>query len=371
MEIRIFMIIGLYYPVIGGAERECQNHAESFHKMGHKVMVLTQYVKGLPELEIINGVSVYRTIKPKKPWAITYLLSVLRFMIKKRNEYDVIQCYGIFYYTTASVIMKYIYKKKVINRLESAGQKGDLTRINTMKYGFLVKLSWRKVDKLIAISREVYNDLINCGVHKKKIIYIPNSVDTEYYIPPTSKSWDSPINILFVGRLTEEKGVNILLHAIKQVVEKGFNDLSLTIAGDGPLRGELEEMVNDLAITKYVRFAGIINNVIQYYHNSHVLVIPSNSEGFPLVLLEGMACGLAIVASNLGGNREGIEDGINGLLFAPRNETELSSKIIYFLEHPETAKQMGRISREKAVGHFSLRTNMQKYIELYKSLLAQ
>ena len=76
-------------------------------------------------------------------------------MIKKRNEYDVVQCYGIFYYTPASVIMKYLYKKKVINRLESAGQKGDLGRINRMKYGFLIKLSWKKGDKIIAISKEI------------------------------------------------------------------------------------------------------------------------------------------------------------------------------------------------------------------------
>ena len=371
MEIRILLIIGLYYPVIGGAERECQKHAESFQRLGFKVIVLTQYIKGLPEFEIINGVSVYRAIKPTKPWAITYLLSVLRFMIKKRNEYDVVQSYGIFYHTTASVIMKYIYKKKVINRLESAGQNGDLGRIKKIKYGFLVKLSWKKGDKLIAISREIYNDLINSGVHKEKITYIPNSVDTEYYTPFISKRWDFPINILFVGRLSEEKGVNILLHAMMQVVGKGFNDLSLTIAGDGPLREELEEKVNDLAITKYVRFVGSINNVIQYYHNSHVLVIPSNWEGLPLVLLEGMACGLAIVASNLGGNQEGIEDGINGLLFSPGQVTELSSKIIYFLEHLGKAKEMGKISREKAVAHFSLRQNIHKYVELYKSLLAQ
>ena len=77
------------------------------------------------------------------------------------------------------------------------------------------------------------------------------------------------------------------------------------------------------------------------------------------------------MASNLGGIREGIEDGINGLLFTPGKEDELASKIIYFLENPEIAKQMGRISREKAVAHFSLRNNIHKYVELYKSLLGQ
>lgn len=371
MEIRILLIIGLYYPTIGGAEKECQKHAESFQGMGFKVMVLTQYMRGLPEFEIINGVSVYRTIKPTKPWAITYLLSVLRFMIRKRNEFDVVQCYGLFYHTPASVIMRYIYKKKVITRLECAGEKGDLGRIKKIKYGFLIELSWKKGDKIVAISREIYNDLINCGVHKDKIVYIPNSVDTEYYTPSILKTWDSPMNILFVGRLTEQKGVDTLLRAMKEVIAKGINHLSLTLVGDGPLRVELESIVNDLEIKQYVKFVGSMSDVIQHYRNSHILVIPSHWEGLSLVLLEGMACGLAIVASTLGGNREGIEDGINGLLFAPGKQDELASKITYFLEHPKIAKQMGRMCREKAIALFSLRENIHKYVELYKSLLTQ
>ncbi len=367
----ILMISGNYHPIIGGTEKECQKQAECLHRLGIKVMVLTQYLEGLPEHEVINGVGVYRRIKASKPWAITYMLSVLEFMVTRRNEYDLVQCYGLFYHTAASVIMKYIYKKKVINRLESAKHIGDIERINRMKYGFLIKLSWKKVDKLIAISREIYSDLINSSVHKERIAYIPNSVDTEYYSPSTSKRRNSPTNILFVGRLAEEKGVNILLHAMNQVVRKGFTELSLVIAGDGPLREDLQRMVNDLAITKYVRFIGSTSDVIQYYHNSHILVIPSYWEGLSLVLLEGMACGLAIVASNLGGNREGIEDGINGLLFTPGKQDELASKILYFLEHPEIAKQMGRMCREKAIALFSLRENIHKYVELYKLLLTQ
>ncbi len=367
----ILMVSGNYYPIIGGSEKECQKQAEYLHRLGIKVMVLTQYLEGLPQYEVINGVAVYRSIRASRPWAITYVLSVLAFMVTRRREYDIIQCYGLFYHTTASVIMKYVYKKKVISRLEGAGEAGDLARINRIKYGFLIRLSWKGVDKLIAISREIYKDLVAREVQKDKILYIPNSVDTEYHTPSASKRWDSKINILFVGRLNEEKGVNVLLQAVKQVVEKGFNNISLTIAGDGRLRKELGEMVNDLAITKCVRFIGSVTDVIQYYHNSHILVIPSNSEGLPLVLLEGMACGLSIVASNLGGIREGIEDGVNGLLFTPRKEDELASKIIYFLEHPEVAKQMGRMCREKALALFPLKNTIHKYVELYKSLLAQ
>jgi len=368
---KILMVCGLYYPVIGGAERECQKHAESLAKEGHQVMVLTQWLRGSKEYEIVNGVRVYRAIKGMRPWAIGYLISTLVFMIRHKNEYDLIQCYGIFYHTTASVIMKYLFKKKVLQRIECAGENGDLGRMHKIKYSFLVKLCWKKVDKFIAISKEIAKELVNRGVKRENIIYIPNSVDTEYFTPCSLNTWDFPANILFVGRLTEQKGVDTLFCALKELIGKGISHISITLVGDGPLRSRLEKMANDLGITEYVRFIGGTNDMVQYYRNSHILVIPSNWEGLPLVLLEGMACGLPIVASDLEGIKEGIEDGINGFLFTPRDSTELAAKITYLLEHPEKAKEMGRINRDKAVAYFSLRENINKYVRVYKSLLGE
>jgi len=366
----LLMISGNYHPTIGGAEKECQKQAEYFHRLGMKVMVLTQYLEGLPQYEVINGVSVYRRIRTSRPWAITYVLSVLQFMVTRRNDYDVVQCFGMFYHTTAAVIMKYLYKKKVINRIESAGEKGDLGRMKTIKYRFLIAFTWKKVDRIVAISKEICNELISHRIHTEKVINIPNSVDTEYFTPSEAKSWKNPFQILFVGRLTEAKGVDVLLEALKNITTKGYNDLLLTVVGDGDLRKELENMALSLDLKKYVKFTGYQKDVMEYYHTSDILVLPSNWEGLPLVLLEGMACGLPVVASNLSGNREGIEDGINGYLFAPGNTDELSERLIFLIDHPEKAKQMGRINRQKAVTQFSTKTVFNKYVELYKSLLA-
>jgi glycosyltransferase involved in cell wall biosynthesis len=294
----------------------------------------------------------------------------LIFLVRKRKQYDIIECFGIYYYTVASVVMKYTWKKKVINRLECGGENGDLNRINVLKYRFFVKMTWKKVDKIIAISKEIYTDLIHNGVHKENIVFIPNSVNTDYYSPPISKIWNYPLKILFVGRLSEQKGVDILLCAMNEVIQKGL-DSFLTIVGDGPMRQELEQQVKDLEITEHVKFIGNTNDVIRYYHDSHILVIPSNWEGLPLVLLEGMGCELPIVASEIGGIREVIQDGINGLLFPMGNAKELASKIIYLMTNSKAAMEMGRKSREKAVSHFSLVKNMQSYFKLYESLLVQ
>lgn len=367
---KILMIIGQYYPVVGGAQKECGNQSEMLRKKGIDVIILTQYIRGLPEYEEINGIPVFRKIKAFKPWGPSYILSTLLFLVKKRKLYDIIQCFGIFYYTTPSVVMKYIWKKKVINRLECAGENGDLERINTLKYRFFIKMTWKKVDKIVAITKEIQNDLIHNGVNKENIVFIPNSVDTDYYSPLISKTWEYPLKILFVGRLSEQKGVDILLDAMNEVIEKGFDSI-LAVVGDGPLRSELEVKVNNLRITQYVTFAGDRNDVIRYYHDSHILIIPSNWEGLPLVLLEGMGCGIPIVASDIGGIREVIQHGINGLLFPMGDAKELASKIIYLMKNPKAATEMGWKAREKALSHFSLIKNMQSYFHLYESLLVR
>ena len=374
MEIKVLMIIGLYYPVIGGAEKECQKLAEALSRKGVKVMVLTQYFDDLPEFEVINGVEIYRKIKASRPWAPTYLLSVIKFLIDRKDKYDIIQCFGIYFYTTASIIVKFLFKKRVINRIENAGIKetgeyGDLNRIKRIKFGFLIDGLWRKVDRLIAISRGIYKELRNRGVKDKSIVYIPNSVDTERFVPATNKkSWDSKIDLIFVGRLAKPKGVDILLKAIRILIDQNF-DISLSIVGDGPLKEELQHLTYKLGISSFVSFKGNQKDVLPFYHNSHILVMPSNWEGLPLVLLEGMACGLPIVATDIEGIHEGIEDGANGLLFSPGNSIQLSEKIKFLIEHPDKAIEMGKIGREKALKNFSLISIVDKYIELYRSLL--
>lgn len=365
---KILLVCGLYYPVIGGAERECQKHAEALTKRGYQVIVLTQRLKGLKEYEIINGVRVYRAIKSWRPWAIGYLLSTLLFMIRYRQQYDIIQCYGIFYHTTACILMKILFGKKVLNRVESSGPKGDLRRIQQIKFSFLVKFCWRKVDRLIAVSKEIEQDLIHAGVDRKKIVYISNSVDTEIFRPTNNKKGNILTNILFVGRLVEDKRVDILIRSVQQVHEIGCRNIILTIVGDGPLREELERMSDKEKNKVEIRFVGETREVLQYYQSSDILVLPSVWEGLPLVLLEGMACELPIIASDIGGHREVIQTGVNGLLFPSGRADELALRIAYLIKAPHFAKEMGKRGRETVVNQYSLEENIKKYLAIYTML---
>ena len=123
------MIIGQYHPVTGGAEKECQKLSGRLLKEGISVSVLTQSCEGLPDYEVIDEIPVYRKMKGWHWFEITYMLSVLRFLLQYRKRYDIIQCFGLYLFIAPALIMKYLFGKKVIARLECAGHYGDFWRI--------------------------------------------------------------------------------------------------------------------------------------------------------------------------------------------------------------------------------------------------
>lgn len=366
---KILIISGLYYPKIGGAEREAQKIAEAMIKKGINVSVLTQKIKNYPEFEMVNDVPVFRKIKAFKPWGITYFLSVLFFLIMKRKMYNIIICFGIFYYTPAAVIVKKLFKKLLINRIECSGERGDLKRIYFLKYNFLIKSLWKYVDKYIAITNDIASELKKEGIDNERIVHIPNSVDiNKFSNNKYPKELNGQIRLIFVGRLSEQKGVDILLEAISKVIKKERN-LILKIVGDGHLRSSLEILTDKLGISNFVKFEGEQQCLWYFYWNSDILIIPSRYEGLPLVLLEGMSCGLPVIASNIPGHKEVIEDGVNGLLFEKENSNQLAEKIDFLIKNPEIALRMGRNGREKVICNYSLEIVSEKYVELFESIL--
>jgi glycosyltransferase involved in cell wall biosynthesis len=171
-----------------------------------------------------------------------------------------------------------------------------------------------------------------------------------------------------VGRLTEDKGVDILIRALKKIFQGEHRNVFLSIVGDGPMRDRLEQIASEITGGGPIQFVGETREVLRYYQHSHMLVLPSFWEGLPLVLLEGMACGLPVVATDIGGHREVIEDGVNGLLFPVGQVDELASRIVYFIENPDRAKEMGLRGRETVLSGFSLAESLKRYLDLYRSL---
>ena len=238
-KINLLMIIGLFHPFVGGAEKECQKLSKRLMEKGISVTVLTQWSDGLPEYEVIEGISVYRKIKGWHLFEISYMVSVLHFLFKNRNNFDVIQCYGLYLFIPPVILIKYLFGKRVMARVEGPGRYGDFHRISQLRCGALILASVKRLDKIIAVSRDIYQEIINNGFPDKSIVNIPNSVDVDFFQPRKDYGKRNLEKITFVGRLEEEKGVEYLIQALK-IVKMELSYVKLFIVGSGQLKSELK-----------------------------------------------------------------------------------------------------------------------------------
>jgi len=237
----------------------------------------------------------------------------------------------------------------------------------------------RFTDRIIAVSDYVKQCLQSAGVPAEKIVRIYNGVDLERFVPstPEQKSEfvkylsDRKVNHVIggVGHLITLKGHSYFIQAIPRILEKHPNSLFI-IVGEGPLHNQLVNEVKRLGLTDKVRFLGRLSTITpQVISTFDVLVQPSLTESFGLVVAEALACGVPVVATKVGGLPEIVEDGINGFLVEPRSPSAIAEKVIWLLDNKESAKRLGANGRETVAQKFDINTTVREYYELYKEVL--
>jgi len=175
-------------------------------------------------------------------------------------------------------------------------------------------------------------------------------------------------SILYIGVLEYIKGVDILLRSISVIKEK-IPNIILYIAGSGQQEKQLKELVEELKIERNVKFLGYISEEkYSYFKSVDIVAIPSRSENLPFVLLEAMACGTPVVASNVGGIPSILIEGRTGLLFEKENINDLAEKIIFLMQNKELRKEIRRVGIEKSK-EFAWDKITDKTVEVYEKIL--
>jgi glycosyltransferase involved in cell wall biosynthesis len=226
----------------------------------------------------------------------------------------------------------------------------------------LVKTWQKKVSLYIALTEFSREKFISGGLPAEKITVKPNFLaDNIEYLPHTG---NPKKGALFVGRLSEEKGLRTLLQAFRQLPE-----VPLTIAGDGPLRQMVEAEVLRGA---NIRYTGRLNKeeIMALMRQSAFLIFPSQwYEGFPMTIVESFANGLPVIASRLGSMAEIISDGKTGLLFTPGDAADMVRKVKWAYEHPEEMAQMGRNARREYEQKYTAERNYQMLVKIYEQAI--
>jgi glycosyltransferase involved in cell wall biosynthesis len=226
------------------------------------------------------------------------------------------------------------------------------------------------VDAYIALTEFGKKKFIECGLPAEKIYVKPNFLSAPRF------SLSSPDNYaVFIGRLSREKGVDVLLdalHTLKSSHPHNFSSFSLKIVGDGSMRQEFEKRIEDGKLGTEIECVGRKSHdeCLDIISKARFMVMPSVCyENFPLTIPEAFACGKPVIASNLGAMAEIVEHSKTGLLFEPGNPAELADAMKWMIENPEECARMGGNARAEFEAKYTAERNFDMLMGIYAEVM--
>ncbi|MEM7532466.1 MAG: glycosyltransferase family 4 protein [Chloroflexota bacterium] len=354
---------------IGTIDRELASYAHLSEVLG-KLSIVT--VGGDEERQHIDGLADNADILVNRRGIRPNLHSLLapiihRSPLKQATVYKTNQLDG----SWTALIAGRLYRKPVVVRLgypwarnvRGEGIRGVKVKLIELLESFVLK----NADTIVVTTAEL--KLYLCEQYRldaDTVNIIPNYVDTDKFAPQSStaqKTAQNPRGICFVGRLNVVKNLDLLCQAIAEIP-----DASLTLVGDGDERASLEQWVKEHGLEEWIHFKGIVNNsLLPEIINEHaVFILPSRFEGHPKALIEAMACGAAVVGTNVNGIRNLIQHEQTGLLCEPTVEG-IRNALQRLLDDEALRLRLGNAARDFAVAEYSL----DRIVQIELALLAQ
>lgn len=385
-HMKICMLVEQWFPQVGGVENQVRFLTKELTNAGHEVHIIVRNLKlkGMAphsiEKEFTRNVTITR-LGPASIFesdigrALYTVLSSLKVI--KDNSFDIFHAHS-FTATIPALIVKQILKIPTILTMHTShfGKWYSITKqvLRSAIYSAIEKktLFNNRFDKIITVNKSLVKTSMKMGVSKNKLVYIPNAIELEEFdlYKPDEIASSQEKTVLFVGRLTPVKGLHTLLRAIPLVLDKSTH-CKFLIAGEGPLKEDLAKYIYQKNLQEHVYLLGVQtgNDLIRLYKTSNVGVLSSYTEGCPVSVLEAWAAGLPVVATRVGGTKEIVEHGKNGLLVPPGNPKALAKALIKVLTDEKLTKYLGDNGRALVEKEYNWKTTIKKILEIYQSVL--
>lgn len=354
----------------GGLERTVIDLIAAQREAGHHCAVVCLFQEGMLAAELREqGVMIQACGKRRGP-DMHALLKARRFMTGLPGA--VLHTHNSMAHYYAVLATLGLPLARIINTRHSMGGRKGTTRQE-----WLYRRSMRCTDHVVAVCEAERKRLQASGVRpRRSLSTIPNGINLERFMPAVAErrralaeglGWQPDSRVIgTVGRLQSIKDQARLIHAFGHVRSK-VPDVVLVIVGDGDLRPQLEQLVEELGLQESVRFLGDRGDVPQLLAGMELFVLSSLSEGYSVALIEACAAALPIVATDVGGNREIVRDGVNGKLLAAGDTSALADALLGMLAEVDGMLAMGKASRNWALSEASFRTMANRYERLYVS----
>jgi glycogen(starch) synthase len=377
------------YPprVVGGIARHCEGLAKALVNQGHDIYLFTLDFPGSPSYEEMDGIKVYRTpTELGHPNFLTWVLLFNHFLGKKMAEvthsidFDLMHVHD-WLAAFAGISFKHYMKKPMVLTIHSTevGRAHGLHSADSFSIDGIEWWATYEADKIIVCSQSMKSEI--CGhfnLPSDKVYIIPNAIDaTQYQISVDRGAvrrrygvgWGEKM-VLCVGRLVPQKGIEYFIRAIPTIASR-FPEAKFIIVGEGWSRDSLEAEARATGHRGKIRFTGFVSDkeVIDLMTSADVLVVPSIYEPFGIVALEGMATGVPVVASQVGGLSEVIEHDRTGVFVYPRSPDSIAWGIGKVLTDPSYSKWLAENAKDKLEKEYSWETVAMKTVEVYKELV--
>ena len=372
--IRVLMFVPQYpYPVVGGLERQSHELSKALAIHGVSVQVISGKIfPGQPVAESVEGVPVTRI-----PWsnhrAIRFLRSpfdIFFTLWRKRTTFDVIHLHQHSWVGLYVILVSKLLGKPILTKLPNVGNFGIpgmfANRFGRLKLALLL---WS--DGLVAMSQQSLDELQEVGYPAGRILATPNGIrlsNEQSADDMMNEQTNASCKVVFVGRLMEQKRLDTLLEAWRNVVDLLGPVPVLELWGDGPLLQQLRQVSHELGLCESVIFRGHVGDVRSRLKNVGVFVLPSGAEGNSNAILEAMDAGLPIVSTRIGGTSMMVGDEGAPFLFDVGDTDTLAHHLITLLQSPTLRRKVGKAMRRRIEMHFDLNKVALTYQAAYYCL---
>lgn len=374
---RILLINYEYPPLGGGAATATQALARCFIQLGHDVTVLTSGIGDNVGETSEGGARIIRLHIRRARNDRASMAEMLRFLwraaltlprVHRNSRPD----FAIVFFAVPcgpiGLLLKSRYRVPYVVSLRGGDVPGFLPELDRF-HAILAPIRrrcLRRAQSVVANSPSLAQ--LARQADGGSVMMIPNGVDTERFSPRPDRTPRDVFRFIFVGRLTAQKRLALTLQTFKRLHDqrKNTGSLHLSVIGDGPLRGELEQAAVQLGIAPFVQWHGWVHRELlaDLYQSADCLLHTSNIEGMSNTVLEGMASGLPVISSDGPGNRDIVIDGENGLVFPVDNGDALLQAMVSVTSDQELLQRLGSASRRRALTCHSWMAAAQAYLRL-------
>jgi len=368
--------IDKYPPFIGGAEYQAQLLARLVAaRLGH-CRVFTAQCDAHSDTPAIS----LKRLGTSRQDSLRHLMNFAAAfgeLLVHGGRYSIVHGYALSGLACGALLGAKLRGRATLVKVCSVGPAGDIAKIRRQPFGRWLWPIIRRGCPFVVPSPSVVGELVANGVPPSAITVIPNAVAPSVPGPPTLASKLSAraelglpdrATVLFVGRLSPEKGPDLLMRAWERIALEC--DATLVVVGAGSESRRVADWAQKSAHADRVHVVGARVDVDRFYRAAEVLVVPSRTETFGNVTAEAMAHGLAVVTTPVGLAGHWIRHGQNGLVVRADDEHDMASAVVWLIRHPAERESFGRAARHDALAGFSADSIVQQYVDLYSRLIA-